>query len=116
MIDEADQGEFRRAIENLVRDRKPLIVRGDSSERLQCRLSDRCLGTIVVQLRALGLIAKSARKRSLKDTETYWTLTPYGDNVMTKLRAIRRGAITEAGAYTPLEPTAEKRGGSTAIR
>jgi Domain of unknown function (DUF4062) len=92
MIDETDQGEFRRAIENLIRDRKPLIVRGGSSERLQCRLSDRCLGTIVVQLRALGLIVKSAaRKRSLKDTETYWTLTPYGDNVMTKLRAIRRG-------------------------
>jgi hypothetical protein len=26
----------------------------------------------------------------VKDTDTYWTLTPYGDEVMTRLRAIRR--------------------------
>ena len=47
-------------------------------------------GTIIVQLRALGLIAKSIRPRSVKDTATYWTLTPYGDNVMNSLRAITR--------------------------
>ncbi len=46
--------------------------------------------TIVVQLRALGLITKSTRNRSVKDTATYWTLTPYGDNVMNKLIAIKR--------------------------
>ncbi len=46
--------------------------------------------TIIVQFRALGLIAKSSRQRSLKDTATYWTLTPYGDSVMTRLRAISR--------------------------
>jgi hypothetical protein len=51
---------------------------------------DRDFQTIKVQLRALGLIMKSAKPRSLKDTDTYWTLTPYGDAVMTKLRAIRR--------------------------
>lgn len=45
--------------------------------------------TIKVQLRALGLITKSSKQRSVKDTATYWTLTPYGDNVMTKLRAIK---------------------------
>ena len=33
---------------------------------------------IKVQLRALGLIAKSEKHRSVKDTRTYWTLTPYG--------------------------------------
>lgn len=47
-------------------------------------------GTIIVQLRALGLIAKSTRTRSVKDTATYWTLTPYGDHVMNDLRAITR--------------------------
>ena len=46
--------------------------------------------TIIVQLRALGLIGKSTRTRSVKDTATYWTLTPFGDNVMTRLRAISR--------------------------
>ncbi|KAB8066887.1 DUF4062 domain-containing protein [Janthinobacterium violaceinigrum] len=46
--------------------------------------------TIKIQLRALGLITKSTRSRSVKDTSTYWTLTPYGDNVMLQLRAIRK--------------------------
>ncbi len=46
--------------------------------------------TIKVQLRALGLITQSTKNRSVKDTATYWTLTPYGDTVMTRLRAISR--------------------------
>ena len=46
--------------------------------------------TIKVQLRALGLITRSTRVRSVKDSGTYWTLTPYGDSVMTRLRAIQR--------------------------
>lgn len=46
--------------------------------------------TVKIQLRALGLITKSEKTRSVKDVDTYWTLTPYGDEVMTRLRAIRR--------------------------
>jgi hypothetical protein len=46
--------------------------------------------TIKVQLRALGLITKSPKNRSVKDTETYWSLTPYGDETMTRLRAIKK--------------------------
>jgi hypothetical protein len=38
----------------------------------------------------LGLIAKSDKARSVKDSGTYWTLTSYGDEVMTQVRAIRR--------------------------
>ncbi|WP_244644884.1 DUF4062 domain-containing protein [Enterobacter hormaechei] len=46
--------------------------------------------TVKVQLRALGLITKSERNRSVKDKGTYWTLTPYGENLMTTLRAIKK--------------------------
>jgi len=47
--------------------------------------------TIKIQLRALGLMTMSQRKnRSVKDTATYWTLTPYGDEIMNRLRAIKR--------------------------
>jgi hypothetical protein len=49
------------------------------------------LDTVVVQLRTLGLIAKSERKRGVNDKGTYWTLTPYGDTHLTALRAIPRG-------------------------
>ncbi len=44
--------------------------------------------TIKVQLRALGLMNKNVKNRSVKDSGTYWTLTPYGDSVMNRLRAI----------------------------
>lgn len=53
--------------------------------------------TIKVQLRALGLITKSEKTRSVKDSGTYWTLTPYGDEVMTRLRAIRKHEDNTAG-------------------
>lgn len=43
------------------------------------------LEKIIIQLRALGLIRKHEK---LKSPYTHWTLTPYGDQVMTKLIAI----------------------------
>lgn len=45
--------------------------------------------TVLVQFRALGLITHNERPRSVKDQQTYWTLTPYGDTMMTRLRAVR---------------------------
>ena len=48
--------------------------------------------TVVVQLRALGLITESQKKRSIKDTDTYWQLTPHGDQLMVQLRALHRDA------------------------
>jgi len=51
--------------------------------------------TIIVQLKALGLIVQSAKRHGVKDTDTYWTLTAYGDKTMTQLRAIRRSPTTE---------------------
>jgi len=52
--------------------------------------------TAIVQLRELGLIDMSGKKRSLKDTNTYWTLTKYGDFQLNKLRAIRKPASAES--------------------
>lgn len=46
--------------------------------------------TIKIQLRALGLITKSTKPRSLRDSRTIWTLTPLGDDTMIKLRAVRK--------------------------
>jgi len=67
------------------------------------QIRDTDFDTIKVQLRALGLITQSQKNRSVKDSGTYWTLTPYGDSVMTRLRAIRRSGHTEAGP--PIVPT-----------
>ncbi|MGE8350142.1 MAG: DUF4062 domain-containing protein [Pseudomonas protegens] len=46
--------------------------------------------TVIIQLRALGLIVQSDKNRSVKDNGTYWKLTPYGDTVMTRLRAKKK--------------------------
>lgn len=48
------------------------------------------IDTCIIQFRALGLIQESLRSRSVKDTSSYWTLTPYGDKTMTQLRALRK--------------------------
>lgn len=44
--------------------------------------------TIKIQLRALGLIDLSNKNKSIKDKSTYWTLTSYGERIMTQLVAI----------------------------
>lgn len=50
---------------------------------------------VFIQLRALGLITQSDKQRSVNDTQSYWTLTKYGDSLMTKLRAIRKEDLVE---------------------
>jgi hypothetical protein len=46
--------------------------------------------TCIIQLRALGLIQESQRKRSVTDSGKYWSLTPYGDSKLVQLRALKR--------------------------
>lgn len=53
-------------------------------------IADTDFQTLKIQFRALGYISESVRKRSIHDKERYWTLTPYGDTIMTRLRAIRK--------------------------
>ena len=60
---------------------------------VDCRFSDIDVDTCIVQLRALGLIEESQRKRSVRDTDKYWMLTPYGDGQMARLRALRRTPV-----------------------
>jgi hypothetical protein len=94
MIDEASEEILKITLNAFIRDHE--IERLEVEEDLKdlelygFNISESDFQTIKVQLRALGLITKSLKPRSVKDTATYWTLTPYGDNVMTKLRAIRK--------------------------
>lgn len=45
---------------------------------------------IKVQLQALGLIIKGKKKRAVSDKNTYWDLTPFGEQYLIKVRAIRK--------------------------
>jgi hypothetical protein len=81
-------GEFRRAVREKAAEDKNTI---NTFRNTRLMLDSDDFGTILVQLRALGLIQKSERKRSISDKGAYWTLTPYGDTHLTALRALRKG-------------------------
>lgn len=100
MIDEALESDLRRGIEGFIKERETDRLRQEKSLTAikDVGISDDDFQTIKVQLKALNLITKSRKPRSVKDQATYWTLTPYGDSVMTKLRAIRRVAAPDPPA------------------
>jgi hypothetical protein len=62
------------------------------TRRTGIRLGTEDFGTLIIQLRALDLIQKSPRSHGVKDTQTYWCMTPWGEEHLTSLRARRRGS------------------------
>lgn len=72
------------------------------------KFRDDQIDTCLVQLRALGLIKESDKKRSVRDTATYWTLTPYGDLLMVQLRAIRRSSSKQRDLGGEAEESSEE--------
>ncbi len=94
MINEASEDDIKEALGKLIESRESDRLRKTEGYReLELRnfkVADADFQTIKVQLSALGLIARSLKQHSVKDFRTYWTLTPYGESVMTQLRAIRR--------------------------
>lgn len=102
MIDEATEMDLTKALNKLIidlaYDELASTKEFKNLKLLSFRIDSDDFQTIKIQLRALGLITKSTKSRSVKDTSTYWTLTPYGDNVMTRLRAIQKKHQAEASA------------------
>lgn len=101
MIDEGSEGQLAADLANFIESKTRNGLQEKFKEKilLNFNVEAEPFQTILVQLKALGLVAKSMRNRSVKDTNSYWKLTPYGDTVMTRLRAIRRdGDVTPAEA------------------
>jgi len=98
LINEASEARIRTILDQLIgpneRQRAKSEVQGDVDWK-SFHVHPDDFDTIKIQLRALGLMTQSHRKRHVGDAETYWTLTPYGDTVLTQLRAIR-GEAAEA--------------------
>lgn len=94
MIHEADDIQLRNSLNDMIKSEEDPRLResdeGNGHRFSDFKITDDDFQTIKVQLRALGLIKKSDKNRSVKDTKTYWTLTPYGDSVMNRLRAIEK--------------------------
>ena len=99
MINESSEPSLQSALNQFVKDINYENLMKKKELKL-CELSQFSINrddfqTIKIQLRALGLIVRSEKPRSVKDIGTYWTLTPYGDTVMTRLRAIKRVIVPE---------------------
>lgn len=96
MIDEASDFVLKEELENMAL--QHLNSKFTSETRptkiMNFEVADADYQTVKIQFRALGYITKSERPRSVKDPHTYWTLTPLGDLVMTKLRAQRKQTST----------------------
>jgi hypothetical protein len=98
MINEASDSALHVGLNEFVRATRESPLRQEKQELKNVvlrsfQLSHDDFQTVKVQFRALGLIRKSDKPRSVKDIDTYWTLTPYGDDLMTRLRAIKRSPI-----------------------
>jgi Domain of unknown function (DUF4062) len=95
MIHEARNSVVRNAIEQFfVAQARKMFEKDRDFKRKELKdfvVAPQQVDTVIIQLRALGLVRHSVKPRSVKDTTTYWSLTPFGDNLMTRLRAIRRG-------------------------
>ena len=49
-----------------------------------------CEDQIHVQLQALGLMEPGQKKRAVSDTNTYWKLTPFGEQYLIQIKALRK--------------------------
>jgi Domain of unknown function (DUF4062) len=117
MLDEASEAQLRAAANRMVQVRSDddreadRDLKGHTGSR-NFRVSDDDYQTIKIQLRGLGLIMKSEKAHSVRDTGTYWTLTPYGDQLLTTLRAIPRetpvsgATISQPTPSNPAQPAA----------
>lgn len=100
MIHEAPEAALKETLNEFIAERSnestgSALKKGHQNFR-NFRIKDEDFQTIKVQLRALGLMVKNEKPRSVKDSGTYWTLTAYGDAVMTQLLAIRRNEVAPA--------------------
>lgn len=92
LMDENDEQTMKEVLnEFLLESQFNVITNLDGlkgTKIVDLEIKDSSFQTIKIQLKALGLIEKSKRSRSVKDTRTYWALTDFGDGVLTRLRAI----------------------------
>jgi len=94
MIHELSEEQLKHEFNTFIRMTEKPVLEAEGSEPIvdakRFTIHESDFQTVKVQLRALGFIVRSEKQRSVKDVGTYWKLTPYGDDLMTRLRAIKR--------------------------
>ena len=88
LVDESSEEKMKRVFIDSIREDILKVDKRYASN--YHRIEEDSFQQIKVQLIALRIIELSDRKRTVKDTDTYWHLTPYGFRVMMNLKALRR--------------------------
>jgi len=105
LLHEADEGALRNGFNEFILGesyseaegalldharKSEIVLRPEAPlQNLTLEVEDEAFDTILIQLKALGLIQNSIRPRSVKDSGNYWTLTDYGQTRIVQLRAIK---------------------------
>ena len=93
LVGECSEYDIRKIVEELVSLEIQLQAQDNVllflPKHRGCSISELDFGTIILQLKALGLITLSTHKHSGAH-KVYWTLTPYGDYVMTQQFALKK--------------------------
>lgn len=91
MIDEAPEGSLRAVLcQHALGHLSATEETWGDLTRPSVTIEDSSWGTVLVQLRALGVITTGTKKRTVSDRSIYWKLTPAGDNYLVRLKAEKR--------------------------
>ena len=94
LIDECRDYKLHQLLNEYAKSLKEIVSKQKAFLKLKkfesFRIADEVFNIIKVQLKALGLIILNNRKRGVKESTDYWTLTKYGDHIMTQLLAIKK--------------------------
>lgn len=85
----------KESLELLQKDKR---LKDNWLSNFQVELND--FHTIIIQLRALQILKKSTKGKSVKDSATYWSLTELGDEQLVLLRAIRSRKVKAESSIT----------------
>lgn len=88
LVDEASEEKMKSVFIDTIRE--DILKKDKNYKQNHSRIEEESFQQVKVQLIALRIIELSDRKRTVKDTETYWHLTPYGFRLMMNLKALRK--------------------------
>ena len=91
LVDESSEERMKSVFIDSIRE--DILKNNKNYEPNYHRIEEESFQQIKVQLIALRIIELSDRKRTVKDTETYWHLTPYGFRVMMNLKALKKKSV-----------------------
>jgi hypothetical protein len=91
LVDESSEERMKSIFIDSIRE--DILKNNKNYEPNYHRIEEESFQQIKVQLIALRIIELSDRKRTVKDTETYWHLTPYGFRVMMNLKALKKKSV-----------------------